>query len=147
MVQYYKRLFRVGKKTWKLKTVPTINLPINSHQKNEKQKRWHLNIVQVVVPPSPLNKSKRKDFNELQKIEELLVSIVIIIKKLMDLYFQKLLKFPRKVQTINVQCNNTWKKVTRFIAEFKKLSSYQTNWYHEFSGKFCICIYSNITTT
>ena len=147
MVQYYKRLFRVGKKTWKLKTVPTINLPINSHQKNEKQKRWHLNIVQVVVPPSPLNKSKRKDFNELQKIEELLVSIVIIIKKLMDLYFQKLLKFPRKVQTINVQCNNTWKKVTCFIAEFKKLSSYQTNWYHEFSGKFCICIYSKLTTT
>ena len=66
-----------------------------------------MNIAQVVVPPSPLNKSKCKNFNELQQIEELLVSIVIIIKKLMDLYFQKLLKFPRKVQTIKAQCGNT----------------------------------------
>ena len=39
-------------------------------------------MVQVVVPPSPLNKSKWKNFNELQKLEELSVSIVIIIKKL-----------------------------------------------------------------
>ena len=36
MEQYYKRLFRVGKKTWKLKTVPTIKLPIKSHQQNRK---------------------------------------------------------------------------------------------------------------
>ena len=41
----------------------------------------------------------------------------------MDLHFQKLLKFPRKVQTVNAQCNNTRQKVTRFIAELKKLSS------------------------
>ena len=41
-----------------------------------------MNIVQVVVPSSPLNKSKNKYFNEIQKIEELLVSIVIIIKKI-----------------------------------------------------------------
>ena len=142
-----KRLFRLGKKTWKLKTVPTINLPIKSHQQNEKQKRWHINIVQAVVPPPPLNKSKCKNCIELQKIEELLASIVIIIKKLMDLYFQKLLKFPRKLQTINAQCNNTWQKVTRFIAELKKLSSYPTNWYHKFSSKFCICIYSKSTNT
>ena len=60
-----------------------------------------MNIIQVVVPPPPLNKSKCKNFNELQKIEEFLVSIVTVITKLMDLYFQKLLKFPRKVQTIN----------------------------------------------
>ena len=39
MEQYYKRLFRVGKKTWKLKTVPTIKLPIKSHQQNRKQKK------------------------------------------------------------------------------------------------------------
>ena len=43
-----------------------------------------LNIFQVVVPPSPLNNSKCKNFkkSELQKIQKLLVSIVIIIKKL-----------------------------------------------------------------
>ena len=39
-------------------------------------------MIQVVVPPSPLNKSKCKSFNELQKLEELSLSIVIIIKKL-----------------------------------------------------------------
>ena len=63
----------------------------------------------------------------------------------MDLYFQKLLKFPRKIQTINAQCNNTWQKVTRFIAEFKKLSSCAIKWYHKFSSEFCICIYSKLT--
>ena len=43
----------------------------------------------------------------------------------MDFYFQKLLKFPRKVQTIYAPCSNTWEKVTHIIVEFKKLSSYQ----------------------
>ena len=46
------------------------------------KKKVPINIVQVVVPPSPLNNSKCKNFNELQKIQELLVSMVIIITKL-----------------------------------------------------------------
>ena len=37
MEQYYKNA--VYWKIWKLKTVPTINLPIKSHKQNEKQKR------------------------------------------------------------------------------------------------------------
>ena len=130
--------------SWKLFLQQTCQLTLTSKTKN---KKGCINIVQIVVPPTPLNKSKCKNFNELQKFEELLVSIVIIIKKLMDLYFQKLLKFPKKVQTINAQCNNTWQKVTRFIAELKKLSSYSTKWYHKFSSKFCICIYSKLTNT
>ena len=40
----------------------------------------------------------------------------------MDLNFQKLLKFPRKIQTINAQCNNVRQKVICFIAGLK---SYQ----------------------
>ena len=79
--------------------VPTIK----SHQQNEKTKK----VTHKKVPPSPLNKSKCKNFIQLQKIEELLVSTVIIIKMLIDFYFQKLLNSPRKVQTINAQCNNT----------------------------------------
>ena len=90
--------------SWKLSLQKTCQLRLTS--KTTHKKRWHINIAQV-VPPSPLNKSKCQNFNELQKIEELLVSIVIIIKKFMDLYFQKLLKFPRNLQTINAQCNNT----------------------------------------
>ena len=63
----------------------------------------------------------------------------------MDFYFQKLLKFPRKVQTMNVQCSNFWQKMIRIVVELKKLSSYPIKCYHKFSSKFCICIYWKLT--
>ena len=53
-------------------------------------------------PPSPLNKSKCKNFNELEKIEELLVSIVIIIQKIMDFIFPETLEVSKK--GTNNQC-------------------------------------------
>ena len=37
----------------------------------------------------------------------------------MDLYFQKFLKFPRKVQTIIAQCNNKWHALLRNLKSYQ----------------------------
>ena len=61
-----------------------------------------MNIVQILVPSSPLKKSKCKKFNELKNFQQLLISTVIIIKKI-----QKLLKALEKIKkTFIAQCNN-----------------------------------------
>lgn len=53
-----------GKKTLRLQTIPSINLQIKSHQSNERE-RQDISIAQVVVLPSPFNKSKYKNFSKL----------------------------------------------------------------------------------
>ena len=80
------------------------NTPYTSHQWNE-EKSLHINIVQVVAPPSSLKKSKCKNSRELKKTQELFLRLgilinIILIKSLsinMDLHFQKFRKFSKKI--------------------------------------------------
>ena len=68
------------------------------------------------------------------------MSIVIVIKKLSVNHlfvFPETHEVPRKIKTINAQCNNTW--VFPFLLGFAILSSYHMKGYHQFSSKFCIC--------
>ena len=83
MKKYYKKLvslfkFPVGKRTLKLQTFPTLNLPITSHQYN-KEERLQINFVQVVAPPSPLKKSQCKTSRKLKKIQESFLRLRILI--------------------------------------------------------------------
>ena len=61
--------------------------------KSKGDAEWQINIVQILVPSSPLKNSEFKKFNELKNIQQLLISTVIIIKKL-----QKLLKALEKIK-------------------------------------------------
>ena len=95
----------------------------------------HINIVQVAVPQSPPNKPKSKNLNELLKIEELLVCIVIISKRLSVNHWFAFL------ETLEVSKNDTesqsamqqWlTKIDTLYSGIKKLSSYPTECYHKF---------------
>ena len=99
MKKYYKKLvslfkFPIGKRTLKLQTFPTLNLPITSHQYN-KEERLQINFVQVVAPLSPLKKSKCKTSRKLKKIQESFLRLRILINIIL-------------IKWINMQCNINW---------------------------------------
>ena len=65
--QYYKNSVSNREENLEAKNCP-FKKPANLvSPAKRKTKRPHINIVQVLVPPSSLNKSKCKHFNELQK--------------------------------------------------------------------------------